>query len=176
MQIDFQYSDKLFRKYLSNKVKANRIVLVVSIVLYLFFTFLNRKGAVLIETAGKAAAYLIIIIIAAGIFFGVYGFLSGINMRKRTYNCQLQMEGNTITYMQISNMPVIAFSLNIGMQAWHMDHVTAVTEFKTHYLIEGEGVHVPDTRIMEEQKKITQFKVPKWFVGMEQLKQAAEAK
>lgn len=170
MKITFAFSDAMFRKYLSHKAASSRIAFFVSIVLFLLLTFLNRR---VIGLPRLGMPWLTNIVVWAVIFaflFGIAGFIISIGLRGKTYNCQLEVEGNTVTYMCVSNTPLLIGSGGIGMQGWHMEKVMRVEERSDCYIIYGTGVHVSDTRIMPDQKKVNRLKVPKWFSGMEALK------
>lgn len=176
MKIDFVFSKALMRKYIRHKVTVNRIMLVIGLAIYVVCSILNKNGMGLKAIGNKHLSVFVICLMFAFVLSGIVGFLNGITIRRQTYNCQLEAEDNTITYMRVSDFPFIAGSWQVGMQAWHMDEVTSVEERSTYYLIKGKGIHVPDTRIMSDQKKITQLKVPKWFEGMEALNRVIEYK
>lgn len=169
MKIDFNFSKTQLRKYIYKKVWINYLMLILGIGIYAICTYLNKQGLGLKAIGNKNLSVFVICLMFAFVLSGIFGLLNGITIRRQTYNCQLEAEDNTITYMRVSDFPFIAGSWQVGMQAWHMDEVTSVEEYPTYYLIKGKGIHVPDTRIMSDQKEITKFKLPKWFENMNEL-------
>lgn len=170
MRAELIFSKELFRRYLSHKVKMCRIAFAVSVILYIIFAVLNKNGIGLSELDVPWVSDVVVFVVIILFIAGISGFLAAIGIRRKTYNCQLEIEGNTVTYMCICSTPYILGSANVGMQCYHMEKVTRVEEKADRYIIYGTGIHVPDTRIMSDQRRINKFKVPKWFAGMEQLK------
>lgn len=175
MKIDFEFSEELFREYLSHKAAASRISLIVSVVLYIVLVLLNKKGLGLAKITSPRISSNIVIIVFVAFLFGIVGLFTGIGEKNMTHNCQLEVEGNTVTFMQrTKGWDFSAQAGRFAMQGWHMEEVTSVEETKYYYIVYGNGAYVPDTRIISEQKKISKVKIPKWFSGMEALKALPE--
>ncbi len=169
MAIDFKFSDEMFRKYIGNKVIGNRIALIISIALYILLAVLNKKGHGIARLGSKALTYGSIFLVIVLFAFGIAGFCISYGEHHDAEKCSLGMENGEITYMCNTRH---RYLVGDSMRGWNMDIVTSVDEHKTYYLVKGKGVYVPDTRFMDRQRPVKSLKIPKWFVGMERLKQA----
>lgn len=173
MKVDFEFSRELFKKYLSHKKLPYRISLVLTILIYMFLVFLNNKG---VEWAQMIPGSSVIILTLYCAFLFCIAGLLGVNIseRKHTYNCQLGVEGNTVTFMrplQSNNYYLfvyyyLLFGDHHPMSGWHMDKVTSVQETECYYIVYGSGVYVRNVRMIENQRRINKVKIPKWFSGM----------
>ena len=169
MMYEFQFSDTLFREYLNNKITANRIALVVSVILYIVIVQLNKRGHGILQFKNESATFIAALAVTVVFAFGIAGVCASYSERHAAKHCGLGMEDNIITYMCNTKERFLADG---SMRGWQMKEVQSVEEHKTYYLVKAKGVYVPDTRFMDRQRPVTSLKIPKWFVGMERLKQA----
>lgn len=176
MIMDFEFSHKKLIAHIIKETIIPDIVVILGILICKISINMAHSGTPIEQLVGKSGSLIIICAMFMSFILGFLGFCQGITIWRQTYKAQLQIENNTLTFMRVSNYPFIVGSIQVGMQAWHMDEVTEIEERMNYYIIKGKGIHVEDTRIMSDQKEITKFKLPKWFSDMDKIRNVLKYK